>query len=199
LAGNAGKSFGNVPGNAPPFAFQRREDFGDVGGILFSEVGFAAAVQTTIIVGYGSDVNPGLLTASAGPIEFVRADVNERVGVAVVGVLEDQNILAAGVRAGDAEREFVGLAAGIDEVADAEWRGEKRSEALGITIGVVVEIARVGVEDAELILDGANDASMRVSDEGNIIVDVEESAAGVVEEILLPAANDFQRMGVGDA
>ena len=62
------------------------------------------------------------------------------------------------MRAGDAESKFIGFAAGVDEVADAERRGKERSEALGVTIGVVVEIAGVGVEDGELVLDGANDA-----------------------------------------
>ena len=62
-----------------------------------------------------------------------------------------------------------------------------------------MEIAGVGVEDGELVLDGANDARMGVADERNIIVDVEEGPAGVVKEILLPATNDFQGMGVGDA
>jgi hypothetical protein len=103
------------------------------------------------------------------------------------------------VRARDAEGEFIGFAAGIDEVADAERLRKERSEALGVTIGVVVEIAGVGVEDGELVLDGANDARMGVADERNIIVDVEEGPAGVVKEILLPATNDFQGMGVGDA
>jgi hypothetical protein len=62
-----------------------------------------------------------------------------------------------------------------------------------------VEIARVGVEDGELILHGANDARMRMADEWDIIVDVEEGTTGVVEEILLPAANDFERVRVRDA
>jgi len=103
------------------------------------------------------------------------------------------------VRAGHAERKFIGFATGVDEVADAERCGKERSEALGVTIGVVVEIAGVGVEDGELVLDGANDARMGVADERNIIVDVEERPAGVVKEIFLPAANDFQGTGVGDA
>ncbi len=198
LASNAGKSFRNVSGNAPPFLFQRRQDFGNVGGIFFAQVWFAATVEAAIVVRDGSDVDPGLLAASTGPVEFVGADVDERVGVAVVSVLEDEDVLAAGVRAGDAQSEFIGFAAGVDEVADAKRRGEERSEALCVTIGVVVEIAGVGVEDGELVLDGANDARMRVADERNIIVDVEEGPAGIVKEILLPATNDFQGMGVGD-
>lgn len=103
------------------------------------------------------------------------------------------------MRAGNAESKFIGFAAGVDEVADAERRGKERSEALSVTIGVVVEITGVGVEDGELVLDGANDARMGVADERNIIVDVEEGPASVVKEILLPAANDFQGTGVGDA
>jgi len=170
-----------------------------VGGVFLAEVGFAATIETAIVVGDGSDVDPGFLAASTGAIEFVRADVDECVGMTVISVFEDENIFAAGVRARDAEGEFIGFAAGIDEVADAERLRKERSEALGVTIGVVVEIAGVGVEDGELVLDDANDARMGVADERNIIVDVEEGPAGVVKEILLPATNDFQGMGVGDA
>jgi hypothetical protein len=170
-----------------------------VGGVFLAEVGFAATMESTIVVGDGSDVDPGLLAASTGATEFVRADVDERVGMTVVRVLENQNILAARVRAGHAESKFIGFAAGVDEVADAERRRKESSEALGVPIGIVVEIAGVGVKDGELVLDRANDARMGVPNERNIIVDVEESPAGVVKEILLPAANDFQGTGVGDA
>ena len=199
MAGNAGKRFRDVRCNAPPFFFQRSQNFADVGSILFSEVRFAATIQTTIIVGDWRDVNPRLLSASPGSIEFVRTDIDERVGMPVVSVLEHNNIFAAGVRAGDTQREFVGFAARIYEVADAQRRRKKRSEPLGVTIGVVVQIACVGVEDGYLVLHSANYPRMRVTDERNVIVDVQKSATGVIEKILPPAANDFQWMAVRDA
>ena len=60
-----------------------------MGGVFLAEIGFAATIETAIVVGDGSDVDPGLLAASTGTTEFVRADVDECVGMTVVSVLED--------------------------------------------------------------------------------------------------------------
>ena len=120
-------------------------------------------------------------------------------GVAVVGVFEDDDVFAAGVGTGEAQGEFVGFAAGVDEIADAQGFRQKLREALGITVHVVVEVARVGVEQGDLLLHGANDARMAVADERHVVVNVEIGAAGVVVEELLPTADNFERMLIGDA
>jgi hypothetical protein len=117
----------------------------------------------------------------------------------MIGVLKDEDIFAAGVCASESEGEFVGLGAGVDEIADAERRGEQRGEALRVAVGIVVEIASIGVEDGDLVLHRVNHTRMRVTHEGNVIVDVQESAAGVIEQILTPATNDFERVSVGDS
>ncbi len=62
-----------------------------------------------------------------------------------------------------------------------------------------MEIARVGVEESELLLHRSDDARVRVADKRNVVVDVEEGAAGVVVKILAPASNDLERMAVGNA
>jgi len=68
------------------------------------------------------DVHPLLPAAPASPVELVRAHVHEGRGVPMVGVLEDDHILAARPRAGEAQRQLVGLAAGGDEVAHPQRR-----------------------------------------------------------------------------
>ncbi len=71
-------------------------------------------------------MDPRFAAAASGAIKFVRADVDERGGVAVVGVFEDDHVFAAGVCAGQAQREFVRFAAGIHEIADAQrlWHAD---------------------------------------------------------------------------
>jgi len=51
-----------------------------------------------VIVGNGCDVDPGLASATARAIELVRADIDERAGVAVIGVLQDNYIFASRIR-----------------------------------------------------------------------------------------------------
>jgi hypothetical protein len=63
----------------------------------------ATAVKAAIVIRDRSDVDPGLLTAPTRAIEFVGADVNERGSVAMVSVLEYEDVFTAGVRAGEAE------------------------------------------------------------------------------------------------
>jgi hypothetical protein len=196
---NAGQSFSNVGSEAAAFTFQLLEDFGDPRSVFLAQILFAATVEAAILVGNGSNVDPRFLAAAAWAIKFVGADVDERVGVAVIGMLEDENVFAAGVRAGEAKGQFVGFTSGIDEEADTQGRGQKSDETLGVVIGVVVEVAGVGVEGGELALNGADNTGMRVADKGDVIVDVEEGAANVVEQVLAPAADDFERKAVGDA
>ena len=142
---------------------------------------------------------PRFAAAAAWTVKFVGADVDERGRVAVVGVFEDDNVFAAGMGAGQAQSEFVGFAAGIHEVADAQWIRQKTREPLGVADDVVVQIASVGVEESDLILDGTNHTRVAVADERDVVVDVEKSAAGIVVEVLHPAAHNFERLVVRDA
>ena len=111
-----------------------------------------------IVVGKFGDVDPRLATRAAGTIEFVRADIDERAGVAVIGVFEDDDIFAVSVGAGETKSEFIGFAAGIDEVTDPEWSWKKLSETFGVAKNVVMKIARVGIEQCELRGGSVDDA-----------------------------------------
>ncbi len=72
-------------------------------------------------------------------------------------------------------------------------------EALGVAVHVVVEVARVGVEESDLLLDGAHDARVAVPDERHVVIDVEKGAARVVVEVLHPSAHNFQRLLIRNA
>ena len=198
LAGDTRKRFCNEGRDTTPFPFRLFENFGDSLRVLFVDRRFASAVQAAIVVGDGSDMDPRFATGAAGTVEFVGANVDECGSVTVVGVLENDDVFAMGKSARKAKRQFVGLGAGVEEIAEVEGRGEEGGEPFGIAIDVVVEVAGVGVEQADLLLNGRDDAGVGVADEGDIVVNVEESAAGVVVKILAPTFDDFQRLLVRD-
>ena len=119
--------------------------------------------------------------------------------MAVIGVFEDDNVLTIGVGTSKAKGEFVGFAAGVEEVADSQWGGQKRGETFSVAEDVVVEIAGVGVEQSELLLGSGDYARVGMANEGDVIINVEVSSAIFVVEILAPTANDFQGTLIRDA
>ena len=72
-------------------------------------------------------------------------------------------------------------------------------QALGVAVDIVVEVARVGVEKRNLFLHGMHNARIAVADQRYVVVHVEKGAASVVVKILLPAADDLQRMLIRNA
>ena len=171
----------------------------DVTRVFHSGVRIAAPIQPPIVVRDRGDVNPGPLSASAGAIELVRTDIDQRVGVSVIRVLEDDDVFAAGMRAGQAQREFVGFAAGIHDEADAQRLRHAAGEPLRVAHYVVVQIARVGVEQRRAALARHALPWMAMADQRHIVVDVEVRAPGVVVQILHPSANDLQRLAIRNA
>ena len=144
-------------------------------------------------------MDPGFASFAAGSVELIGADVDEPGRVAVVGRLEDDGVLTAGVRPGQAEGQLVGLAGRVEDVADAERRRHEGREPFRVADEVVVEIAGVRVQEGHLVLNRADDAGMAVADEGDVVVGVEIGPPGLVVEILHPAADDLQGFAVGDA
>src|SRR5258708_27744160 len=112
----------------------------------------AAAIRAPVIIRKRSDVHPGLLRAASGAVEFVWADVDESVGVAVVSMLENDDVFSSRMRAREPQSQLIGLAAGIHEKTNAERFGEQPCQPPGITVDVVVKVSRVGVEQRELRL-----------------------------------------------
>ena len=116
----------------------------------------------------------------------------------MIGVLEDDHVLAAGARAGEAQRQLVGLAAGGDEVAHPQRLREAPREPLGIPQDRVVQVASVRVEEGQLLLRRPDDARVGVAHERHVVVDVEVGPARLVVEVLREAAHDLERPPVGD-
>ena len=112
----------------------------------------ARPVLSPVHVRHGRDVGVLGASAAAGPVELVGTDVDEAGDVAVVGVVERDDLPGAGVDARHAQGEVVGLGARVDEEDHAQLVGEGGHEALGVKDQVVVQEPVVGVEDGHLLL-----------------------------------------------
>ena len=139
------------------------------------------------------------MPVAARAIELARANVDERGSVAVIRVFEDDNVFPIGVGTSQAKGEFVGFAAGVEEVADLQRRGQKRGETFGVAEDVVVQITGIGVEESKLLLRSGDNARVSMADKWDVVVDVEISAAIFVVEILTPTANNFDGALVREA
>ena len=103
-------------------------------------------------------MNPWLLDlAAARTIEFIGTNVNEGGSVAMIGMLKNNYILAPGVRPSEPEREFIGFAAGVQGKRYFQWSRKECGQPFGIFEDVVVQIARVGVKQADLLLCGGHE------------------------------------------
>ena len=121
----------------------------------------------------------------------------------MVGPLEDDD--AAGrvyaaqfpdARAREAQRQVVGLAAGVDEEADGERRGHGGRELGRELRDVGVEVARVGVERPDLRRHRRGDLRVRVSDMADVVAGVQVPRARLVKEVLPLAPHDEERVRV---
>ncbi len=63
----------------------------------------AAAIRATVIIREGRNMDPRLFAAASRTVEFIGTNVNERVGVPVVGVFQSDDVFPAGMRAGQAQ------------------------------------------------------------------------------------------------
>ena len=198
LAGDARQGLREERGEAAPVGLEPVREGADVAGVLRPRLRVVPPVSAPVRVGQRSHVHPLLAPPPARPVELVGAHVHERRGVAVVGVLEHDHVLAAGPGAGEPQRQLVGLAARGDEVADPQGLGEEAGEPLGVAQDRVVQVPRVGVEEGQLLLRGADDARVGVAHERDVVVRVEVGAPGLVVEVLRPAAHDLERPAVRD-
>jgi len=199
LATDARQSFRDIGCDSSALFVDTIQDFLYVNGILAAGVEIASAVAAAIIVGERCNMDPRLFAVAPGAVEFVRTDIDERVAVTVISVFENDDVFAPGVRSREADGKFVGFTAGVEKKTDPQRSGEEAGKALGVAIDVVMQIASVGVKERELFLGSFDHARMAVTDHRHVVVNVEVSAAGVVEKVLLPAADDFQRAQIRKA
>jgi hypothetical protein len=107
-------------------------------GITLPEIGLSSPVHAPIVVCDWDNMDPGFATSSTRAIEFIWAYVNQCGCVAVVGVLQDDNVVASGSRTRQTKSEFVGFTSRIDEVTDSQRIRQFRCKALGIDQDVIM-------------------------------------------------------------
>ena len=117
----------------------------------------------------------------------------------VDGGRQHDDVAGARVRAGEPQRQLVGLAAGTHEVAHAQRGRERAGQTLRVRRQRVVQVSRVRVQDAQLVRRRAHDARMAVADVRHVVVRIEVLPARRVEEQLPPSAHDLERLSIPDA
>ena len=155
-----------------------------------------ACACSAVVVGDRRDVYPLRRASAAWPVELVRTDLDQRRRVPVIRSVEHDHIAGSCMRAREPQRQLVGLAAGVDEVADGQRLRQRRAQPLREVPDRVVQVSRVGVQRAHLIHRGLHDPWMRVPDMRNVVVGVKVLRAAVVEQVLHPAAGELHRVGV---
>ena len=92
---------------------------------LARKAGLRAPMPPSKGIGHGDLVGVGGQTLAAGAITFVRADLDEGGGVAVIGVIQDDGLPAAGIGPGQPQCQIIGFGATTDEIADVPgiWKG----------------------------------------------------------------------------
>ena len=120
----------------------------------------------------------------------------DEVGVAVVRALGDDDTVVARDHPRDLHREVVGLRAGAHEIAARQVAGKARRQALRQLDDVLVEVARVRVEQAGLLGERGDDARVGMADRGHVVVAVEIALAVGVEQPHPLAAHQMHRLVV---
>src|ERR1700693_540077 len=86
LSTDAGQSFRDKRGPAPA-RLQLFANFADVLRVLRPQFGFAATIESAIIICKRCDVHPGLFPGPTRAVEFVWTDIDQRIRVPVISVL----------------------------------------------------------------------------------------------------------------
>ena len=199
LAGAARKGFAVERGDLPALAPGVLDGFGHVAGVLLRGVGIVPAVAAAVEVGEGDRVDVVRRPGAAGPVELVGAEVDQRAQVSVIRGLHDDDVRGARIGPGHPQRQVVGLAAAVHEETDTERLREEAREPVRVPDEVLMEIARVGIEDRGLLLRRPDHAGMAVAHVRDVVRRVQVDPARVVIEVLLPSPDDVKRFIVGEA
>ncbi len=164
--------------------------------VLLGAVGIAAAKAAAVVVGQLHELHPLRPAAAARGVELVRRDRDGAGGIAVVAVIGRDHVQSARVSARDPECELVALRTGVHEEADRERFRQLGSDLLRERTRRRMQIARVGIEPLELLRCHRADARMRMADVRDVVVAVQIRSAPLVEEKVLPSAQEHHRMCV---
>ena len=143
------------------------------------------------------DVGPARPSGPAGAVELVRAERDLRAQMPVIGVVEHDHVLAAGVCRGEPQREVVGLRARVHEEAHVQRVRERRRQRPRVVDHRSVQVARVRVQLRHLPRAGLDHARVAVADVGDVVDQVEVRAAVGVVEVRAAPADDVQRLAIG--
>lgn len=123
-------------------------------------------------------MHPELLSGSAS-VESRGTHVGERRRDAVVGVFEHNRVFTRTMGPCEAQRKFAGLAFGVNEVADGEFRWELREEALRVP-GLEVDAK---VRRGHLSSDGLSHTRVSMSDQSVADACVEKRLTAIVNQV----------------
>ena len=118
------------------------------------------------------------------------------VGPAVVGLGHRDDVVAAGGRHRQPQRQVVGLGAGVDQEHGVQRVGQGGGQPLGERDHDAVVEPRVGVEPAPLPRHRVGQLRMAVAEDRDVVDHVEVAAAVGGEQVLAPAALDARRVVV---
>ncbi len=106
--------------------------------VLRANSRLATAIQPAIIIRKRCDVYPRPFSGPAGPIEFVRADIDQRIRMAVICMFQHNYIFTSRVRARQSQRQFVRLAARVHEKTNLQRLWHQCRQPLSVLQNVFV-------------------------------------------------------------
>src|SRR5437016_2435932 len=119
LPADAWQRFRDVRGDTTAFGSRALQDFCNMPRIFCARLLVATAIRAAVIVRKRRNVHPRLSATAPGTVKFVGADVNERVGVAVIGVFQHDHVFSSGMCTCEPQSQFIGLAARIHKKTNA--------------------------------------------------------------------------------
>jgi len=100
---------------------------------------------------------------------IVETDINQALGVAVIGTVHHNHIMLPCVIPGQAQGQFIGFTAGTYQKTNFQGMWKFQQQALSVFDNIVVQVAGVGVQNGHLKLAGRNDMGMAVAHMANVI------------------------------
>ena len=159
--------------------------------------GVPAAVVAAIGVGGGDGVHPRRPGFQrVGVVGHRRRDGVGGIRPAVIGLGHRDDVVAAGGRHGQAQRQVVGLRTGVDQEHRVQRVGQGGGQSLGERDHAAVVEPRVGVEAAPLARGRVGQHRMAVAEDGDVVDHVQIAAPVGGQHVLAPAAFDAGRVVV---
>lgn len=197
LAASTGKALGDETGRRMPALRQQADDAVDIGGVFRARLRVIIAEATAIGIGKLGDRHPVRHAGPAGPVEFIRADVDGAGCMAVIGMVLDDHPAAAAMRARRPKRQLVRLRPRGDETAMRQMRRKLGAQRVGKPHLQRMDVARIGVQKSALTLDHGGDPRMRLAGMRHVVTGIKVGAPMLVTQIMPPAAQNLQRAAIG--